>query len=212
MTGATMYYPSGTCDGSENKGTTYDCDRWPIVGSGGKTSEPTVFYPADVKGPLALPKKYRDRMFMLEWSRRFMLTIPANAATGDLDLRNKGMDLVEPPAYSVNPNTDDPQTSVAVKQGEFMAPIDGVIGPDGAFYFLEYGAFFYAGENGRLSRIRGADAQMDAATNYGLPVDGGVHKRAGFVSGTPFLSLTVVALTAAGALVVWRHRRRSVPL
>ena len=209
MAGADMYYPSGVCDGSADKGTTYDCDRWPIVGSGGKTSEPTLYYSSDVEGPLALPKKYRDRMFMFEWSRNFLLTIPADPRTGILDLDNKGMDLVQPPLYSVSPNADDPQTSVSVQQARFMSPIDGAIGTDGALYFLEYGAFFYAGENGRLSRIRGADASLDADRNYGLPVDGGVRlKNAGIASpATPLRSFAVIALVAAAGLIMFRRRR-----
>jgi glucose/arabinose dehydrogenase len=212
MTGATMYYPSGMCDGSENQGTTYDCDRWPIVGSGGKTSEPTVFYSSDVAGPLALPKRYRDRMFMFEWSRSYLLTIPADPRTGELDLRNKGMDLVQPPLYSVNPNTEQPQTSVSVQQAKLMAPIDGAIGPDGALYFLEYGAFFYAGEDGRLSRIRGADATLDGDANYGLPVDGGASMSdpGPRSPGTLLPYLAAVAfVTTAGIIML--GRRRVVP-
>lgn len=166
-----MYYPGGPCDGSQD--ATYECDQWPIVGSGAKTSEPTVFYPADVEGPRALPQRYRDRMFLLEWSRSFILTIPADPQTADLDLDNADMDLVNPPPYSVNPNTDAPQSSVsAMARGRYLSPIDAHIGPDGAIYFLEYGATFWVGENGRVSRISGADAQTGAdRTSDGATAD-----------------------------------------
>ena len=212
MTGATMYYPSGTCDGAQDQATTYDCDRWPIVGSGGKTSEPTVFYPNDIKGRLALPKRYRDRMFMFEWSRGFLLTISADPRTGNLDLRNKTMDLVQPPPFSVNPNTDQPQTSVSVQQGRLMSPIDGTIGPDGALYFLEYGAFFYAGENGRLSRIRGADAELDADANYGLPSDAELSLNEATATSPSMLFPSLAAAFVVAAELIARRRRRVVPL
>lgn len=206
MTGAVMYYPSGACDGSQDAITTYDCNQWPIVGSGGKTSEPTAFYPADVEGPLALPERYRDRLLVLEWSRNFILTIPADPDTADLDLRNEAMDLITPPPYSLNPNVEQPLTSVSVQQGRLLSPIDGVIGPDGAFYFVEYGATYYAGENGRLSRIRAADAQLSAATNYGLPVTAPAPAAASALPALPFPLLSGLAVAAAGAAAAWRRR------
>jgi hypothetical protein len=208
MAGADLYYPSGACDGSQNEQTIYDCDQWPIVGSGGKTSEPTALYPAGIQGPLALPERYRDRLLVLEWSRNFILSIPADPATGDLDLRNEVMDRLVPPALSVNPNLNQPQTSVSAQQGRLMSPIDGAIGPDGALYFLEYGAFFYAGENGRLSRIRGANARLNPAANYGLPTQ--TSTKTAVPPGTPLRALAVIPL-AAVLLGIAGYRRRTLP-
>jgi glucose/arabinose dehydrogenase len=160
MTGAVMYYPSGASE------------EWPIVGSGGKTSEPVAFYPGDADGPLRLPERYDDRLLVLEWSRNFILSIGSDPQTGELDLDNDDMWLVTPPPTTVSVNPDNVPGTVSAQQlGRYMAPADGVVGPDGAFYFVEYGLTYYAGMNGRLSRIRCADcAPADAAANYGLPV------------------------------------------
>jgi glucose/arabinose dehydrogenase len=207
MEPALMYYANGRCDGSAEE--IYPCDRWPIVGSGGKTSQPTVVYPSDVDGPLALPERYRDRLFVLEWSRNYLLTIPVDPATGDLDLRNESMDRVVPPLYTIAPKLTQPQTSVAVQQGTFMRPVDGVVGPDGAYYFLEYGLIYYAGENGRLSRIRGADAQLDAGANYGLPTAPADPATATAGSASPAPMLAGFAVTVL-SVVITRRRRGAV--
>ncbi len=157
MSGAVLYYPSAVSK------------KWPVVGSGGKTSEPVAFYPAETKGPLRLPKRYNDRLLMLEWSRNYILSIGSDPATGDLNLNNKDMWIVTPPKYSVNPGTSNPQGIASAQQGRFMAPADGKVGPDGAFYFIEYGAFYYAGVNGRVSRIKCAGCMpSNLARNYGL--------------------------------------------
>jgi len=206
MTGASMYYSGGLCDGSENKTTTYDCDRWPIVGSGGKTSEPVAFYPAATKGPLRLPKRYNDRLFVLEHARSFILSIGSDPA-GNLNLNNKDMWLVTPPKYSVNPDASNPQGIVSAERGQFLSPVDGDVGPDGAFYFLEYGAFFYS-PGGRVARIKCAGCMpSDQSMNYGLDSQP-VH--AGFVpleGTTSFPIVPIVAAIAALGIGIVRRRR-----
>ena len=200
MSGSPFYYPSAASA------------QWPIVGSGGKTSEPTFFYPADVEGPLALPERFRDRLFLLEWSRNFILTIPADPVTGDLDLRNEVMSRVTPPLYSVSPDLDNPAGTVSVQQARLMSPADAAIGPDGAIYMVEYGAFYYAGENGRLSRIRGAGAQLDTDANYGLPVATSAPALAA-ASAAPVLpipGLALVGVAGLGLALAARRRRRVV--
>lgn len=197
MTGSVMYYPS-----AESK-------EWPIVGSGGKTSEPVAFYEADTNGPLSLPKRYDNRLFLLEWSRSFMLSIGSNPRTGNLDLDNKDMWLVTPPPYSVNPGTTNPQGIVSAQRGRFMAPADAKVGPDGALYFLEYGATYYQQGQGRLSRLKCAGCMpADASLNYGLKPD---VKAAGVGptssgGGIPFPPAVVVVLVAATIGFVRRRR------
>jgi aldose sugar dehydrogenase len=198
MTGSPFYYPSAASP------------QWPIVGTGGKTSEPTFLYPGDVEGPLALPERYRDRLFVFEWSRNFILTIPYDTATGQLDLRNDVMDRVTPPQTTINPNTSRPQTSVSAQQLRLMSPADAAIGPDGAIYMVEYGAFFYAGENGRLSRIRAANAQPNPDANYGLPV---VPADAAAAAAVPATASTPVLLGLGLGVVgtaLARRRRRAI--
>lgn len=150
MTGASIYYPAGLCDGSTDDATTYDCDQWPSLGSGGKTSEPSFYYPEDQTGELALPAQYRGRMWVLEYSRSFVVAIDADPATGELDLRDETFDLIEP-------------TGAA-----FTGPIDAEIGPDGAVYLAEYGVTFYAKGTGKLTRISAAEPQPAPE-----PADGG---------------------------------------
>jgi hypothetical protein len=210
MTGAKLWYSSGLCDGTEDKTTTYDCDQWPIVGSGGKTSEPVEFYPADTKGPLRLPKRYNNRLLVLEWSRNFILSIGSDPETGKLNVNNKDMWLVTPPAYSVNPGSSNPQGVVSAERGRFWSPADGEVGPDGAFYFLEYGATYYTPGNGRLSRIKCAGCMpSDASKNYGLDVEV-EPTRASLVpieGVTPLSLAAIVALVASLAIGIRRRRR-----
>ena len=198
MDGALLYYPSATSE------------RWPIVGSGGKTSEPVAFYPADAKGPLRLPKRYNNRLLMLEWSRSFMLSIGSDPKTDTLNLDNDDMWLVTPPKYSVNPGTSNPQGAVSLQQGRFMSPVDGKVGPDGAFYFLEYGTTFYAGANGRLSRIKCAGCMpADPSLNYGLPVDAapaGIAGAPGAGRGALPAAAVVTAVVVLGLSAVRRRR------
>jgi aldose sugar dehydrogenase len=163
MTPATIYYGRSPAA------------PWPVFGSGGVTSEPVAFYPASTSGPLRLPARYNNRMLVLEWSRNAIFSIGYDPASGDLNLDNADMWRVTAPQYSVNANTNNPYGTVSAQQSRLMAPADGKVGPDGAFYFLEYGAFYYAGANGRLSRIKCAGcAPSDPSLNYGLPVDGPV--------------------------------------
>jgi hypothetical protein len=198
LTGAIMYYANTASK------------QWPVVGTGGKTSEPVAFYPANAKGPLRLPKRYNNRMIMMEWSRNFILSIGSDPKTGKLNLDNKDMWQVTPPKYSVNPDPGNPTGVVSLQQGRFMAPVDGKVGPDGAFYFLEYGTFFYAGPNGRLSRIKCAGCTpSNAALNYGLPLDpsaAGVDGLPGAGSGTAPGAAIVVAAAAAVLIAVRRRR------
>ena len=209
MTGATMYYAAGLCDGTENKTTTYDCDKWPIVGSGGKTSEPVAFYPANADGPLRLPKRYNNRLLILEWSRHFMLSVGSDPRTGKLNLNNKDMWLVTPPQASANPGTSNPQGTASFQRGRFLSPVDGEVGPDGAFYFLEYGAFYYAPGHGRLARIKCAGCMpADASMNYGL-ADEAAPIRGGVVPVDGAKPLSIAALIAAiGFVAIGVSRRR----
>ena len=194
MTGAELYYA--------NVAST----RWPIMGTGGKTSEPVAFYPASTAGPLRLPPRYDNRLLMMEWSRNFILSIGADPDSGELNLDNANMWKVAPPLYSLNPGSDKPTGTVSVQQGRFMAPVDGKVGPDGAFYFLEYGAFFYAGANGRLSRIKCAGCvAQDPSLDYGL--DTGVAKAGvgattqGGAGMTPVAIVPAIALLAVGTFI-----------
>lgn len=171
MTGSTFHYPSGLCDGSMDEQTTYDCDQWPIVGSGGKTSEPTVFYPADPTGRWALPFRYWNKLWVLEWSRQYILNIPADPDSSELDLDGATWDLITPRDSYVNPEFETPIAAATAYPGRFLSPIDAAIGPDGAVYFLEYGLTYYVGEVGRLSRIRNA-VEQPVGTGQQVPDHG----------------------------------------
>ena len=221
MTGADLYYPSGACDGSQNDITTYDCDRWPILGTGGKTSEPVAFYPAETKGALRLPERYNDRLFVLEWSRNYMLTIPYNE-DGSLVLDNDKMSIVTPPNTFASPDTDNPYGTASARcaiglgvsqcgVNRFNKPVDAKVGPDGALYFLEYGVFFYAGANGRLARLRcAACTPANPARNYGLPVGGATSAAsdAAGVPGLPGRQMAIVTSIVGTAILAAGVRRR----
>ena len=199
MVGAIMYYANS---GSK---------KWPVVGTGGKTSEPVAFYPADAKGPLRLPKRYNNRLFMLEYSRNFILSVGSNPKTGKLNLDNEDMWLVTPPRYSVNPDPSNPTGIASFQQGQFWGPTEAEVGPDGALYFLEYGTMIYAAANGRVSRIKCAGCQpSNPSLNYGLPLDAAPAGVAGQPGrgegGVPAVVLAVMLLTGMGAL----RRRRLV--
>jgi glucose/arabinose dehydrogenase len=195
MNGAVFYYPSAASP------------QWPVVGSGGKTSEPVAFYPAETEGDLRLPERYNNRMLMLEWSRNFILSIGYDPATGALNLDNGDMWRVTPPAYSINADADKPYGTVSAQQTRLMAPVDGKVGPDGAFYFLEYGAFFYAGANGRLSRIKCAGcAPSDPSKNYGLPIE--APARAGLQAERSAVDPRALAFAGLAAALAFAARRR----
>ncbi|MFT5222531.1 MAG: glucose/arabinose dehydrogenase, partial [Glaciecola sp.] len=200
MTGADIYYANTSCDGSDGS-VDYPCDQWPTLGTGSKTSEPTFYYPPNQTGDLALPQKYRDRLWSLEWSRNYIVTIPVNPVTGDLDLRDETFDLVEPAGMAL------------------AGPIDAEIGPDGAVYVVEYGVFFYAQFTGRLSRISAAQTQPAPETEpepAPAPSTAGEDGSAAPKSADATLPATGAGLSTAAVFALLgavgtRRRRRVLP-
>jgi hypothetical protein len=120
--------------------------------------------------------------------------------------------LLTPPPYSVNPDPGNPSGIVSAERGRFLAPSDGEIGPDGAFYFLEYGGTYYAPASGRVSRIKCAGClPSDVSKNYGIEVESAAVQ-SGLVPGgtsTP-LSLLAIAGAVASLAIGVRRRRRLV--
>ena len=200
MTGAVLWYPH---DVSE---------RWPQLGAGGVTSIPSTVYSKTTTGALRLPARFNDKLFVLEFSRDFIATIPVRD-DGSLDVSQPAVQMVTPifkPLNAANP-TDVQPTAL-------LNPIDSTIGPDGALYFLEYGAGFYNNALSRVSRIKCAGCTPNPS-DYGRPdgarVDYGVATdTAGVVPAQPLrgtapralLALTVGVLAVAG----WRRRQGAV--
>jgi hypothetical protein len=83
------------------------------------------------------------------------------------------------------------------------APIDATVGPDGAIYFLEYGAGFYNGGSSKVSRLK-CSGCVDAISKA-RAVPSSQVETAG-PSGVP--TWILVALAAGLLLVVPVVRRR----
>ena len=193
---AEFYYPSAASD------------EWPMVGTGGKTSEPVAFYP-DHDGPLALPDAFNDRLLVLEWSRKYILTAPSDPTTGEVFWDNDEMFIAQLNTTTVNPDVSTPQGIVSTTQGQLMAPIDGAVNPvDGAFYFLEYGAFFYAGANGRLARIKCEGCQSDIANDYGVAAATApaLPSATAGMGGLPLIPVLLISALAIPAVAIRRRK------
>ena len=141
MTSPDIYYT-----GSDGK-------SWaPYVGAGAKTSEVPAYYPPS-KGKLALPARFFDNAFLIEWSRGYIYGVPVGGGRLDVDPGNWNM--VRPPIPGV--------TFVGVgKQGApsqantlaSMLPVmDAAVGRDGALYMVEYGSGYGNNPLSRLSRL-----------------------------------------------------------
>lgn len=194
-------------------------DEWPIVGTGGVTNVPAVFYPASTKGSLRLPERFNNTLIDMDFMRNFIFAIPVGK-DGSLNVDQTSWQVINPPSkFYLGVEALDPVAQQGNTLG-ILSPIDATIGPDGALYFLEYGQFFYNNGLSRVSRIKcagctpnpkdyglGATAAGAAATSVGLPSSG-----AGAATAPP--SPGVWVLPAIGAfgipLALFGRRRRRV--
>jgi aldose sugar dehydrogenase len=171
---------------------------WGAMGtSGAKTSEPLVAYTADVDGPLALPAQFDNTVIMTEWNRNWVLGIPFDPETYELQVRDaEGRPSDASWIRATNATGGNPWSGV----------LDAEIGPDGAVYAVKHGNSYRNNTGSQILRMRCAGCSdglygTAAATPMSvLPAQG-----AG-ATGLVVLVLAVVAVALAG------RRRRSVVL
>jgi hypothetical protein len=115
------------------------------------------------KGALKLPDTFQGKLIHWDWSRSLMFATPVNA-DGTLD--TAGLT----PWASAVPNTFV-SAGVAVPVGGPAAPIETVVGPDGALYVSEYGSGYYQNTNSAISRITCFQCTPSAADYAGAAVN-----------------------------------------
>lgn len=174
-------YETGTSKGPLScKGMTpatlwYDYNysaQFPLVGSGTRTHMAGPVYRSAGKGALALPESFQDKLIHWDWSRGIMFATPVRA-DGTLDTASLT------PWSAAVPNTFV-SAGGAVPVGGPSAPMDMVVGPDGALYVAEYGSGYYQNTNSALTRISCFQCTPDAGDYAGAPVvdeDAGVEQR-----------------------------------
>jgi aldose sugar dehydrogenase len=184
-------------------------EAYPTLGSGGVTSEPTLFYPGSTTGALRLPERYDDRMILLEWTRNLIIGVGYDDATGDLRFDGGDMPRLSPPQLSLTPDADNvPGTASVRNPANLFGPTDAEIGPDGALYMVEYGVFYYVGETGRVSRIRPAAASLEAIETYGVTLAEAAPATAMGSAGP--LSGALLALAGLGIAIGSRRRGAAI--
>lgn len=136
---AFIYYPAG---GS---------DKFPEVGSGGRTACAGPVYYFDPKNPsnTRFPEHFDRTLFFFEWSRHWIIAVHMDANSNIVKLER------------------------FLPQQNFVRPIDMEFGPDGALYLIEYGETWGVNADARLVRIdyvrgnRSPIAQATAENNIG---------------------------------------------
>jgi hypothetical protein len=170
-------------------------DQWPVFGAGLATSVPAAFYPADTKGPLALPDSLDDTLIFLEFSRHSIFAMPVTKE-GDVVTDWTKWTIVAPP------NTAN--VLGLLPSPLPITPIDATVGPDGAIYFVEYGNAYYNGANGKVSRLK-CSGCTDALSKARSLAPAQVN-----TAGASGLPAWLIAALAAGLLMavpLVRHRR-----
>jgi len=174
-------YATGTTKGPLScKGMTpatiwYDYNysaEFPLVASGTRTHMAGPIYRSAGKGALALPESFNGKLIHWDWSRGIAFATPVNA-DGTLDTASLT------PWSAAVPNTFV-SAGGAVPVGGPSAPMDMVVGPDGALYVAEYGSGYYNNTNSAVSRISCFQCTPDARDYAGSPVvkkDAGVEQR-----------------------------------
>lgn len=106
-------------------------DKFPEVGSGGRTACAGPSYDFDAANPSTtkFPPHFSRCLFVYEWSRHWILAVHL---TGDSEIES-----LEP----FMPNH------------KFTRPVDMQFGPDGALYMLEYGETWGVNDDAKLVRI-----------------------------------------------------------
>lgn len=215
MTAPTIYY------------NTTNGESWaPYVGVGAKTSEVPAYYPPST-GSLALPARFFNNAFLVEWSRGYIYGLPVTG--GQLDVNASDWNIVRPPVPGVTFVGVGQKGVVPAQAGTLagMLPaIDAAVGKDGAVYFVEYGSGYGNNPLSRLSRITCSGCAPNPAKDFphtaGVPVVTAAHayapkpvvatplKKSGATSLIP--SAPVGALAAIGVLgLVGLRRRRVTP-
>jgi aldose sugar dehydrogenase len=174
---AALWYPNG------------ESERFPKMGSGGRTAMAGVVYRYDGKGEYRLPDTYQGKLLFMEWSRDKIWAIPVIDG-----VKRNGKPVKRYGELRVNRMTE-----IAA---EMYHPIDAAIGPDGAVYIAEYGRGFYMNPSSRISRlvpksaskVAQAEAAAGATQGAGLPLPLGAPVLAGL----------------AAAAAVGARRRRSI--
>lgn len=163
MTGAYMWYTGG--NGFDWEG---------YVGFGPKTSEFLSYY-AKNQGSLRLPDRFNDNVVFADWSRNWLYGLPV--ANGKPERDPAQWNVIKPPTL--------PGTFVGIGKGgvvptqadtfaTMLAAMDGDVGRDGAFYFVEYGGGYGNNPLSRLSRIACTGCSSNPAKDFvhvkGVPV------------------------------------------
>ncbi|MFL5339004.1 MAG: PQQ-dependent sugar dehydrogenase [Gemmataceae bacterium] len=110
---------------------TQESDRWPQLGSGGRSimAGPVYYHDAQSKSAIRLPETFDRSLFICEWMRNWIMAVKLDA--------NGNLAAVTPFALHLL----------------FRRPIDLRIGPDGALHVLEYGDRWSGNSDGQITRI-----------------------------------------------------------
>lgn len=116
--------------------------------SGGRSATVGPIYRYD--GPGAFPPAFRDKVFVFDWSRRWIkwADVEEGTFTNDAanDVKNDTLRVSMPALRLTNIKTFDLLTTTT--------PISMEVGPDGALYVAEFDGFWDAGPNARVTRYR----------------------------------------------------------
>jgi cytochrome c len=110
-----------------------DSSEFPDLGKGGRCAMggPVYHYNPDLKSDIKFPEYYDKAVFVYDWMRNWVFAVRLD--------ENYDFKRMEP----FMPTT-----------GDFRRPIDLEVGPDGAFYMLEYGSVYgIDNEDARMVRI-----------------------------------------------------------
>lgn len=108
-------------------------DEFPEVGTGGRSAEagPVYHFDANLKSEVKIPEYYDQALFIFDWMRNWVFAVRLD--------ENQNFKRMEPFMPTI---------------GDFKRPIDMEVGPEGAFYMLEYGSVYgIDNEDARLVKI-----------------------------------------------------------
>jgi cytochrome c len=128
--------------------------EFPELGLGGRSAiaGPVYHFDPNLKSDVKIPQYYDKALFIMDWMRNWVFAVRLD--------ENQNFKRMEP---------------FMATKGDFKRPIDMEIGPDGAFYMLEYGSVYgIDNEDARLVRIdfnpgnRAPVAQISTKDTIGL--------------------------------------------
>jgi len=96
-------------------------DEFPALGDGGRNAlaGPVYYYDENLKSDIKFPEYYDKALFIYDWMRNWVFAVRLD--------ENENYQSMEPFMES---------------NGDFRRPMDMEVGPDGAFYILEYGSVY----------------------------------------------------------------------